>query len=582
MEVRNVQIKDFSYKEREQSLKKLPHQVFDLAVVGGGINGAGVARDAASRGMSVILVEANDFASGTSSRSSKLIHGGLRYLENLEFGLVFEALKEKQLLFEIAPHLIHPLRFLIPVYKNSHVGMFKMGLGMWLYDILALFGSGKIHERLSPQSSLERFPTLNPQDLKGSYVYSDAYTDDSRLVLETLRSAHNWGANCLNYMSATGVIKDNGKVIGLKCRDEWKGGDYNIYAKHTVSTVGPWTDHLASQWFDNWQPKLRPSKGIHVTISKKQWPWKEAIVLPVKNSSRIIFVIPRDEMVLIGTTDTDFKGDPSEVVANVEEVSSLLEAVNNYFPKMKFKVEDIISSYAGIRPLVDDTTMLTVNKAPVDRKSAHLANNIYKKATSRISREHVIMEDPQNVTFVMGGKYTTYRRIAEETLEVVLKNFSVSDRVCFHRSRTKQIINPYITVNSWNQSLLEIEKVAKEFNISPLEVRKLTLRHGSETHHLLKRWSPVDSQTHSQSSTMPSLFFEAHHAITQTMCLNLKDFYLRRLPLFLSHKDHGLSFIKDLTTIFIDYFHWDKAEEQNQINQLEKALSTELSWKKEF
>ena len=449
-------IKNFSHIERKQSLDRITNEEFDLAIVGGGITGAGVARDAASRGMSVVLVEANDFAFGTSSRSSKLIHGGIRYLENLEFGLVFEALSERRLLFEIAPHLVHPLRFLIPIYKDSRVGMFKMGLGMWLYDILALFEMPQMHERLSPKASLRRQPILAPEGLSGSYIYSDAYMDDDRLVIETLRSAHRWGASCINYMSAMGSIKEKGKVIGLKCRDEMKEGFYKkgekglcekgphgkelyeIKAKHIVSTVGPWTDSVAPKLVDQWQPRLRPSKGIHITVTKDRLPMKEAVVLAAQDSSRIIFIIPRHEMVIIGTTDTDFKENPSEVVAHKEDVSYLLQIVNSYFPKAKLKTEDIMSSYAGVRPLVDDSS----------------------GTESGTSREHSIIEDPQNITFVVGGKYTTYRKMAEETVEIVLNNFSLEERVQFSRSQTKQPINPDVTVDKLAQSFLETEKMA--------------------------------------------------------------------------------------------------------------------------
>ena len=612
-----MQTKDFSHIERGKSLKELSGQTFDLAIVGGGINGAGALRDAASRGMSVILVEANDFAFGTSSRSSKLIHGGLRYLENLELGLVFEALSERRVLFEIAPHLLHPLRFFIPVYKNSRVGLFKMGLGMWLYDILALFDSFQTHERLSQRDSLERVPTLSPHDLKGAYVYSDAYTDDSRLVFETLRSAHNWGAHCLNYFSAEDVLRKGEKIVGLKCRDKLKGGTYDIYAKHIVSTVGPWTDSLASHWFEGWQPKLRPSKGIHVTISNERWPLKDALVLPVPNSTRIIFVIPREEMVLLGTTDSDFKGNPAEVVAHKDEVLSLLETVNSYFPKVNLEVEDIISSYAGVRPLVGDdinpvimetlkSQADTTEEESLERKKS----NSHGKITSKVSREHVILEYNQNLTFIMGGKYTTYRRMAEETLEVVLKNFSLPDRIRFHQSHTKQAINPYITFDKWHQVFLEAEKMAENFHIPVSEIKRLLSRHGGEAHRWLQRWSrliPKPSTPPSQMSPSqmppsqmppsqmppsqmppsqmppsqmpPSLFLEVHQAITQTMCLNLKDFYLRRIPLFLSEKDHGLSFIEDIADIFTDYFYWDDKERKTQINQLKESISKELAWK---
>lgn len=201
-------LKTFSHKDRQDNLKKMQAQKFDVCIIGGGITGAGAARDAASRGMSVCLIEQNDFASGTSSRSSKLIHGGIRYLENLEFGLVFEALYERHILFEIAPHLVHPLSFLLPVYKGDRVGMFKLGLGMWLYDLLALLHAPKFHEKLNAPSALQHVPSLQENNLQGAYLYSDAYMDDDRLVIETMRSADRFGAVAVNYVKAGRGILD--------------------------------------------------------------------------------------------------------------------------------------------------------------------------------------------------------------------------------------------------------------------------------------------------------------------------------------------------------------------------------------
>ena len=238
-------MKPFSFEQRRQYWNDLDQSEFDLLIIGGGINGAGVARDASSRGMKVIVVEAHDYASGTSSKSSKLIHGGIRYLENMEFKLVFEALNERTKLFQMAPHLVHPLRFMIPLYENSRVGMFKMGLGMWLYDALSLFQAPEMHERLSSEESYHRMPLLEKNHLKGSFVYSDAYTDDDRLVHETLRSAHEMGAIALNYVKAKKANFDStGRIQSVVVSDELTGEEKQVRAKHVVGSVGPWTDIL--------------------------------------------------------------------------------------------------------------------------------------------------------------------------------------------------------------------------------------------------------------------------------------------------------------------------------------------------
>ena len=297
-------MKSFSFEDRKRNLQSLAKTKYDIFIIGGGITGAGVARDAALRGMKVGLIEASDFASGTSSRSSKLIHGGIRYLENMEFKLVFEALSERQKLFQIAPHLVHPLRFMIPLYEQGRVGMFKMGLGMWAYDALSLFQAPEMHERLNPAQTVARMPSLQGQKLLGSYVYSDAYMDDDRLVFETLRSANEAGAECVNYVKAVGAeMSADGKLKKVICEDQLTKTKFTVEARHFVSTVGPWTDELGTSLFKTWKSILRPTKGIHLTFEKKRFPLSSALVMGAEK--RIVFGIPRHEMVIVGTTDTD-------------------------------------------------------------------------------------------------------------------------------------------------------------------------------------------------------------------------------------------------------------------------------------
>ncbi|MCB0349617.1 MAG: FAD-dependent oxidoreductase, partial [Bdellovibrionales bacterium] len=262
---------------RKNNIEKMQREVFDLIIIGGGISGAGVARDAAMRGMKVALVEADDFASGTSSRSSKLIHGGIRYLENFEFGLVFEALRERQNLFEMAPHLVHPLRFMLPVYEGARVGMFKLGLGMWAYDALSSFEAPELHSRQDKAEALQHNPYLNPEKLAGSYIYSDAYMDDDRLVIETLRSAASHGACIANYVRASGAKFKEGQLSELVCQDALSKKEFSIKGRHFVSTVGPWTDLVANELLGEWRRIMRPSKGVHLTFSRKRLPIDEAV-----------------------------------------------------------------------------------------------------------------------------------------------------------------------------------------------------------------------------------------------------------------------------------------------------------------
>lgn len=543
-------MKSFSIEDRSENLIRMEGDEFDLIIIGGGITGAGVARDAASRGMRVALINQDDFATGTSSKSSKLIHGGIRYLENLEFHLVFEALSERTKLFEIAPHMVHPLRFVLPIYKDSRVGMTKLGLGMWLYDALSLFQAPELHERLNSKETMERLPVLDGKNLSGSYVYSDAYMDDDRLVFETLRSADSWGAVCANYVRATGAVFDQeGKVIGVKAYDQLTQKEFQISGRYVVSTVGPWTDELGSNLFNDWKKILRPTKGIHLTFAKDRFPLAQAVVMAEGN--RIVFGIPRHEMILVGTTDTDFKGDLRDVRATEEDVRYLLGVVNEYFPGAELTAKDVISSYAGVRPLVQDSA----------------------SSEGKTSREHIILHDPRGVTFVAGGKYTTYRLMAQQTVQQILLKWDIDDRVRFAKNYTEQALNPQATVENLSKAQGLSRHWSEISTLSMKEARLLADRHGMEAESLLLLALKND---------LTYWEIEAHHAIEQTMCFSLLDFYVRRVPLFLSEPDHGLSLLGRLAEFFQVKLHWTDTEKTNQIQKVKTFIDTELHWKKAF
>ncbi|MCB0362546.1 MAG: glycerol-3-phosphate dehydrogenase/oxidase, partial [Bdellovibrionales bacterium] len=508
---------EFSYERRKNSIVKFSQEVFDLAIVGGGITGAGVARDAASRGMRVALVEANDFASGTSSRSSKLIHGGIRYLENLEIGLVFEALRERKILTEIAPHLVHPLRFLLPLYKGGRVSMFKMGLGMWLYDALSLFEVSKMHESLTADETIKSYPFMEPEGLLGAYLYSDAYMDDDRLVIETLRSAVNLGAECVNYVKAERALFEPGKsgdsdaqrMQGLVAKDLESGQEIVLRAKHFVSTVGPWTDRFAAQLFPNWSQIMRPSKGIHLTLSRKRFPLESAVVMAADQQKRIVFAIPRQEMVIVGTTDTDFHGNLDSVCTKRSDVEYLLRVIGEYFPGMKITEKDVISSYAGVRPLVHDGS----------------------ESEGKTSREHIIMQRNEGLTLVAGGKYTTYRHMAQQTVEATLAFFSLEDQMRFARGHTLEPLNPFISADSYCSSCAAIKEHAKAWSIDQGLARAFILRHGLEAEKLVGIYHQLPKRGDLKKVMWQT---EALFAMKNSMSIHLDDFILRRTPLFLS------------------------------------------------
>jgi glycerol-3-phosphate dehydrogenase len=535
-------MKEFSQQTRIDNLKKLAHDEFDLLILGGGITGAGVARDAAGRGMKVALVEAHDYAFGTSSRSSKLVHGGIRYLENKEFHLVFEALNERTKLFQIAPHLVHPLRFMIPLFADSRVGMFKMGLGMWLYDALSLFQTPEMHERLNALETQDRMPIINANDLKGSFIYSDAYMDDDRLVHETLRSANEYGAVCVNYVTADkSTFGTDGKIQSIAVTDTIANKKFNIKAKHVVCSVGPWTDIVGQAVVNDWKNILRPTKGIHITLRKDRLPLTSAVVMAAQESSRIVFAIPRHEMVIVGTTDTDFKGNPTDAVVTSDDIDYLINITNQYFPGAKIKPADIVSSYVGVRPLVKDDS----------------------STESKTSREHTIMSDPRGFTFVAGGKYTTYRLMAEQIVDRALKSLPFDLRASLKPCHTDQPLNPYISPDAYEESLLTAENELQ---------KQLALRYGKENKVILEKYGYTDK----------IWCLEAYQAIHTTMCLNLIDFYTRRVPLFLAEKDHGLQFLDDVAEVFKSELKLSTDQINKQKQDLKNYISDVLKWKSFF
>ncbi|MCC6277846.1 MAG: FAD-dependent oxidoreductase, partial [Oligoflexia bacterium] len=459
----------------------------------------------------------------------------------------------RHVLFDIAPHLVHPLSFTLPVYRGGRVGMFKLGMGMWLYDALALFHAPKFHEKLDTSETLIRTPHLQSDGLMGAYQYSDAYMDDDRLVIETLRSAHRIGVVAANYVKAgRGQLDTNGKLRSLEVTDVLTQQTKMIRARHFISTVGPWTDLFAKSLF-TWKNLLRTTKGIHFTLRREILPINDAVVMATSSDKRIIFAIPRGEIVIVGTTDTDFRDDPANVKTESSDIKYLLEIVNRYFPGARIGMQNIISSYAGVRPLVDD--------------GSH--------SESGTSREHVIHSTNQNVTFVAGGKYTTYRRMARDVIEAVLNNeFELEDRIKFSRNDTRVAINPQATPERLSAALSQATQWAAEFGMREEDCQLLAQRHGMEALEILEEAEAVGLHELWQ--------IEARHALEQTMCLHLRDFMLRRSPLYLSRPDHGASELSLISKVFANYMGWDSHLETQERELYQNHLNTELSWKAQF
>jgi len=348
---------ELSARTRDSNLQRMSQECFDVAVIGGGITGAGVALDAATRGLTVALVEKNDFASGTSSRSSKLIHGGLRYLEQLEFGLVYESLHERAVLSRIAPHLSKPLKFLVPVYSSasrSPLGnnRLKLAAGFWLYDFLAGRTNVGRHRWMSKDETLELAPGLEPKGLRGAFCYYDCLTDDSRLVIEVIKSAAAHGAVVANYASVTGLRRSENDLTKIKVENLLDAGEFELSSRVTINATGVWSDKISKLSDNKATQRLRPSKGIHVVVPSEKLSNNTAVLIPSIGEHRFLFVIPWHGFTVIGTTDTDYAGDLDNPRAESHEVDRVINSAAAAFPSAQLSADDVVSTFAGLRPLI--------------------------------------------------------------------------------------------------------------------------------------------------------------------------------------------------------------------------------------
>ncbi len=388
---------------------------FDAVIVGGGIVGAGLARELTLRGKSVMLAEQNDFASGTSSKSSKLIHGGLRYLEMMDFGLVFESLSERHWLLKSQPHLVKPLAFNLPLYdkKNAPPGMrpsWMLSLGLWLYDGLSLFRSPFFHGRHTPEQSQKIFPGLKSEGLKNTLYYADAMMLDDEMVLECISDSIKRGTTALNYLKVQNVsTRGSNGLYSIQVSDNRSknsGDIFNVTAREVIVCVGPWTEKFGKFVPEGAGRKLKPSRGTHIIVDYQKLPIKECLVM-YSGDGRIVFAIPRldlgagAEKVIIGTTDAHEDRDPANVHATKEDVTYILKVLAGYFPKLNITAADILTSYAGVRPLIDE--------------GSH-------QVEAKTSREHEIWRNPAGIVFMAGGKYTTFRRISQEIADFAFPN----------------------------------------------------------------------------------------------------------------------------------------------------------------
>jgi glycerol-3-phosphate dehydrogenase len=482
-----------------RDLTQFETQVYDLLVVGGGINGASIANLASKRGYKVALVEKGDFASGTSSKSSKLMHGGLRYLENFQFSLVSEALRERTFHVRNVSHLVKPLEFVVPVYKNDKRPLWLFHLGVFLYDLLA--GKHRIgkHRKLSRKQLIELEPQLKKEGLQGGVSYYDAQMDDTRLCLENILCAAKQKATVANYAEVISFIKENGRVVGAQIKDVLSSDKklYSLRAKHIVVASGAWTDEvLKKSEAAEFMPRVRPTKGVHIVTERKLF--NHAMLIPSKQDRRIFFVLPWREQTMIGTTDNDYFAKPDQLQVMEEDVEYLIDETNRVYEGDPLKFNDVQASFAGLRPLV----------------AQH-------GSESKASREHLIFQTTSGLFSIVGGKYTTYRVIAKECVDQIL---GMQD------SKIDELFSHPLSND-------EICSLSKKFEVEEETARDLASRYGSKTVEVLKMGLKRPELLKKISNAGPYIHAEIAYACDVEMARTPEDIVMRRLSIAYSPRD---------------------------------------------
>ncbi len=522
---------------RQRTLGALGEGPFDVLVVGGGITGAGVARDAAMRGLRTALVEREDFASGTSSRSSRLVHGGVRYLEHGQLGLVFESSAERRTLRRIAPHLVRPLAFVWPVYAGARVSRWQLAAGLALYDLLALFRNVGRHESLSRRSVLTREPRLRADALVGGARYWDAATDDARLTLATVRSAIGAGAVVLNHARVVSLAKEEGRVTGARVVDAVTGTGVDVAARVVVNATGPWSDSVERMANGGAAPGVRGSKGVHICVERHRVDNAGALTLLAPRDGRVMFVLPAGDFAIVGTTDSYETAEPDQVRAAEADVAYLLEAANHFFPAARLVREDVVSAWAGLRPL----------KAGAGGEDDPGA----------ASREHTIAERVRGLVSVTGGKLTTYRVMAREVADAVQHSLGTR-RTASHTARVPLAGGRVADLPG------EIAAAAALTRDAGVATR-LVHAHGDEWRAVWALAAGDPTLAERVEPSRPYLLAELLYAVREELALTLGDLLIRRTPIAFETRDQGRNAARRAAGRVAAWMGWSAAETEAAI-----------------
>lgn len=530
---------------------ELSHEFFDIIIIGGGITGAVALRDAAMRGLKVALIEKNDFAWGTSSRSTKLLHGGLRYLENFEFGMVREACRERELMLELAPHLAHPQAFLYLQYKGYPEGLWKLKAGLTFYDIVSGNPSHRRHKMLNRDQVIELEPYLNKEGLKGSGYYFDFLTDDARLTIDTVKSGGDAGGKIANYTEAIGFVEENDRINGVKVKDLLSGEEYVIKGRQVINTGGPWVDKVRFLEEGVNSRYLRPTKGVHIVLSKKDFPLNHPVFLRSPSDDRVVWPIPSidGELVYVGTTDTDYNGSLDDVVATEEDIDYLLEVANHTIPGRNLTREHIIGTWAGLRPLI----------APEDDRNA-----------SAVSREHEIFVSPKGLLTISGGKLTTARVMGLQVIDraaELLKEFYGMQNIA--TSTTEKF-----PISGGSKSMIRNAKDTLAKLDLPEAVKKRLVGIYGGNALAMARMIEADPSAADSMGNYNIIAAEVRYAVDEEMAVTITDFFTRRASLFFWLRDGGLAIAPQVAREMGKRLGWDDDQVNRQIDEYTTWVET--------
>lgn len=494
----------FSNLDRSKIIQKLTKTKFDLVIIGGGITGGGIALDAASRGLKVALLEKGDFASGTSSKSTKLIHGGLRYLKQFDFWLVKEVGSERAIVHKLAPHLVLPEKMLLPLIDGGSYGKWLTSIGLKVYDILAQVAGDDKRKMLEKKEALEMEPLLPKKKLKGAGYYAEYRTDDARLTIENIKTSLTYGAVALNYAEVTAFDYEEDIISGLHFKDGMTGDEFTLKSKYVINAAGPWVDELRSINNSKKGKRLHLTKGVHLVFPHEKLPVKQSVYFDVPDG-RMIFAIPRGKITYVGTTDTNYDQDKDDIQLDLADALYLISAVNNMFPKINLELDDIISSWAGLRPLIHEEG----------------------KSTSELSRKDEIFVSDSGLISIAGGKLTGYRKMAERVVNRLSKKMVEEEGIELPECTTEHIPlcgNDFKKFKHVKKYISEIFERIQKDGFTQYDAWYLVTTYGKQTETILEDYSiqkDMDPYIRIAKS-------ELHYGINYEMIATPMDFFIRR------------------------------------------------------